>query len=88
VPGSGEPQIALGQTIQLLREANGLTQKDLAEEAGISLSALVHIESGQGDTSWGTVARLAKALDISMEAVADLHEAFVRREEEEGPPPP
>jgi transcriptional regulator with XRE-family HTH domain len=38
----------LGGTLRLRRVAAGLTQEDLATQAGIGLSAVKHLESGQG----------------------------------------
>jgi DNA-binding XRE family transcriptional regulator len=38
----------LGGSLRLRRVAAGLTQEDLATQAGIGLSAVKHLESGQG----------------------------------------
>jgi transcriptional regulator with XRE-family HTH domain len=38
----------LGGSLRLRRVAAGLTQEDLAQQAGIGLSAVKHLESGHG----------------------------------------
>ena len=53
----------LGQTIRAIREAQGLSQKEVAEAAGIDQSYLSMIESGQRrNPGMRIVSRLAQAL--------------------------
>jgi len=44
-----------------LREAAGMTQRELAERAGTSQSAIAAYESGRKSPTWRTVERLAQA---------------------------
>lgn len=53
---------AIGENIRALRLQKNLTQQFLAERSGVSLSALRHLESGQG-ANLGTLIRVARALD-------------------------
>ncbi len=49
----------LGTTVRTLRLSRGLDQRDLAEQAGVSTSALRRLESGQGSTMRTVLAVLA-----------------------------
>lgn len=67
-----EPQPALGSAIRRLRERRGFTQEALAHDAGITTGTLSQIERGQSNPTWGTVRRIAGALNVSMDEVARL----------------
>ena len=43
-----ELALALGENIKTLRLQKNLTQNSLADQAGVSMTALRHLESGQG----------------------------------------
>ena len=53
---------AIGENIRSLRLQKNLTQQTLADQAGVSLTALRHLESGQG-ANLGTLIRAVRALD-------------------------
>lgn len=74
-----EPQPALGKALRQLRERRGLTQEALAHEAGITTGSLSLIERGQRNPSWGTVSRIADALDSSMGEVGKLADKLRRQ---------
>jgi putative hydrolase of the HAD superfamily len=64
----GEDSQALGKALQLARQAAGLTQQDLCQQAQLSYSTLAKIERGAIKTpSVFTVARIASVLEISMD---------------------
>ena len=65
-----EPQEALGRAIRQLRDARGLTQKELADAADVNATAISHIERGRTNPAWGTVKRIAAALDLRVSDVA------------------
>jgi transcriptional regulator with XRE-family HTH domain len=65
-----EPQEALGQAIRQLRDARGLKQKELADAADVNVTAISHIERGRANPAWGTVTRIAAALDVPVSEVA------------------
>jgi len=50
-----------------LRESKGLSQKQLAEIAGLSQRAVSHWEQGLRSPSWDAVLALADALGVSCE---------------------
>jgi transcriptional regulator with XRE-family HTH domain len=65
-----EPQEALGRAIRQLRDARGLTQRELADAADVNVTAISHIERGRTNPAWGTVRRIAGALDVPVSTVA------------------
>ena len=69
---SDQPQPALGKAIRQLRQKRGITQEDLAHEAGITTGTLSLIERGQANPTWGTVNGIAEALDVSMGGLGKL----------------
>jgi transcriptional regulator with XRE-family HTH domain len=61
-----DPQPALGDAIRELRKKRKVTQEDLAHDAGVTVGTLSLIERGKSNPAWGTVKRIAKALDTTM----------------------
>ena len=55
--------------LKLKRVSKGLTQSELADQAGISLFTYQQIESGKGNPRADTVIKLAKALCVSVETI-------------------
>lgn len=53
----------LGERIKQRRLAGGLTQRTLADKAGVSRRALIELEAGTGSTLQ-TLARVLKAMDL------------------------
>jgi transcriptional regulator with XRE-family HTH domain len=51
--------------LKALRIASGLSQKELALKAGLSLSGIADMEQGKRDPYWTTVITLAKALEVT-----------------------
>ena len=58
------PTEAFGLTIRQLRKARGKPQEQLAHEAGLSLTSMARIELGQQEVRFGTLLRLASALEL------------------------
>jgi len=69
---SEQPQAALGNAIRELRAKRGLTQEELAHDAGITTGTLSLIERGQANPTWGTVRSIAAALETSMAQLGKL----------------
>lgn len=67
-----DPQPALGEAIRQLRNKRSLSQEDLAHEAGVTTGTISAIERGNSNPTWGTVKRIARALDVSMPELAKL----------------
>ena len=55
----------LGQNIKYFRTKLGMTQEELAKQAGINRSYLASLERGRRNTTVKTVEMLAKALGVS-----------------------
>jgi transcriptional regulator with XRE-family HTH domain len=68
-----DPELAA--TIRRLREEQGISREGLALHSGITTGSLARIELGQSVPGWDTVRRLAKALDITLVALAAAIEA-------------
>lgn len=58
---------AIGERVRLRRRALKLTQERLAEQVDLSTSFIGHIERGEKKASLETVAKLASALDTSLD---------------------
>ena len=64
---------ALAALLKRLREERGITQEQLAFDAGITTSALSRIERGLNSPGWLTVKQIAEALGLSLsELIAEL----------------
>lgn len=75
-----DPQRALGSAVRSLREEQGLTQPALADRAELEVELIEAIEAGDADPPWGDARRIARALDTSVDRLAELVEEL----EEEG----
>jgi transcriptional regulator with XRE-family HTH domain len=71
-----EPQPALGAAIRKRREELGLSQEELGHVAGIHPTWISHIESGRNNPAWGSVRRIATALDLNVSELAARAEAL------------
>jgi transcriptional regulator with XRE-family HTH domain len=69
-----EPQPGLGAAIRELRLERGISQEDLAHAADTHPTWISHLESGRNNPSWGTVRRIAAALEVSVSDLARLAE--------------
>jgi transcriptional regulator with XRE-family HTH domain len=69
-----QPQPALGAAIRQLRDKRGVTQEDLAHDAGVTTGTLSLIERGKSNPAWGTIKSIAAALGVTVAEVAKLAE--------------
>lgn len=60
---------ALGNAIQRLRKAYNMSLGDLSEQSGVAKSIISQIERNETNPTIGTVQRLSKALDTTLDAV-------------------
>ena len=70
-----EPQTALGRAIRQIRTEKGLSQEQVANDADLHPTWLSHIENGR-NPAWGTVRRIAAALDVKLSELAKVAERF------------
>lgn len=68
-----DPQVALGQAIRQTRLARGLSQEQVAHGADLHPTWISHIEGGS-NPAWGTVRRIASALEVEVSEIARLAE--------------
>lgn len=71
---SNEPQVALGSAVREIRGKTGRTQEEVAQTAGITVAHLSGIERGYANPKWGTVERVADALEVSLVELVKLAE--------------
>ena len=71
-----------GERIKQLRQSQGMTQQDLAEKAGISVSFLSFLESGKRKGSLDSYHKLALSLGLG------LDELFKNLKDKKGPRSP
>ena len=71
-----DPQIALGRAIRLRREELGISQQDLGLEIGYEQGWISHIENGRTNPAYGTVDRIARALQWPMSRLVTLAESI------------
>lgn len=64
--------VALGKAIRQLRKEAKLTQRNLAQQTGISVKELRQIERGRVNADWGTVRHLAYAMEAKLADVFRL----------------
>lgn len=65
--------IRLATEIRALREARGLSQRELAERVGTTQSAIARLEGGNISPSLPTLDKIAEALDAELSVgLADL----------------
>jgi transcriptional regulator with XRE-family HTH domain len=65
-----EPQPSLGQAIRQIRQERGLSQEELGHRAEIHPTWISHIESGRNNPAWGSVRRIAAALELKVSELA------------------
>jgi transcriptional regulator with XRE-family HTH domain len=64
-----DPNPTLGKTIQRLRKAYNMSLGELSEQSGVAKSIISQIERNETNPTIGTVYRLSKALDTTIDEV-------------------
>ncbi|WP_255723619.1 helix-turn-helix domain-containing protein [Sporosarcina sp. ACRSL] len=55
----------VGEHLQMIREAKGMNQEELAEKAGIARARISEIENGRGNATLATLEKVIDALEIT-----------------------
>ncbi len=79
-----QPRETLGERLQRLRVSAGMTQNDLAVAAGVPVKSLRNWEIDHREPGFRAAARLAQALGVTVELLADT----VPRDQAERAPRP
>jgi len=78
--------VTVGPRIKALREAGGLSLRDLADRTGVSAPMLSQVERGETSPTLATAGRIAQGLELSLSQLLRLDEggsvAIVRRDDE------
>lgn len=64
--GSGQGDVDLGVRLKLVREHNGLSQRELAKRAGVPHSSISMIEQGLSSPSVNSLARILSGIPMSL----------------------
>jgi transcriptional regulator with XRE-family HTH domain len=62
----------LGDRIRKIREANNLTQSQIADYCNITSSAYGQIERKANNSTFETLSKIAKAINVSVSFLVDL----------------
>ena len=75
-PASADPlnPAVIGARVRALREAHGLSLRDLAERCGVSAPMLSQVERGETSPTLAVAARIALGLDLSLSQLLRLDE--------------
>ena len=80
--------ISIGPRVKALREAGGLSLRDLAERSGVSAPMLSQVERGETSPTLAVAARIAEGLDLRLSQLLRLDEggavSIVRAAERRG----
>jgi XRE family transcriptional regulator, regulator of sulfur utilization len=66
--------VTVGPRIRALREAGGLSLRDLADRTGVSAPMLSQVERGETSPTLATAGRIAKGLELSLSQLLRLDE--------------
>ena len=67
--------VAVGPRIKALREAGGLSLRDLAERSGVSAPMLSQVERGETSPTLAVASRIAAGLELSLSQLLRLDES-------------
>lgn len=62
------PPSGFGEALRSVRTSKGITQRELAERAGIHANTVARLERGEVEPSWQVVLAAAKALGVDCTA--------------------
>ena len=69
-----EPASAVGPRIRALREAMGLSLRDLGERSGVSAPMLSQVERGETSPTLASAAKIASGLELTLSQLLRLDE--------------
>src|SRR5215216_5552933 len=69
-----DPATAVGPRVRALRDAMGLSLRDLAERSGVSAPMLSQVERGETSPTLAIVGKIAGGLELSLSQLLRLDE--------------
>lgn len=69
-----DSQKQLGIAVRKMRVEAGMSQEELAAQAGLEPSLIARVEAGEADPTWGDARRIATALGTTVDRLAALVE--------------
>lgn len=82
---SPDPQVGFGRALKKIRTEAGLTQRELARRSEVDPSQISEIENGKGNPRWASARRIAAALEIGLDELAEQAQYFEERLREAAP---
>lgn len=73
-PALADPSATVGQRIKALRDAMGLSLRDLAERSGVSAPMLSQVERGETSPTLASAAKIASGLELTLSQLLRLDE--------------
>ncbi|EOR94350.1 hypothetical protein ADIARSV_2478 [Arcticibacter svalbardensis MN12-7] len=64
--------VTIGQTLQKLRESNGVSGSSIAKAAGLSTATYYNVERGYKEASFIVIFRICRFYEISLHEFADI----------------
>jgi len=77
----GREEEMLGVAVREVRKTQGLTQKQVADRAGVHVTYLSDIERGARNPSWKAIAALASGMGVPTADIARRYDALGKRHE-------
>lgn len=75
ITAPAQDQLQIGPRIRALREAMGLSLRDLTERSGVSAPMLSQVERGETSPTLATAGRIAHGLELSLSQLLRLDES-------------
>lgn len=87
--GSGMAQpvpeyVALGRAVRQIRSERGLSQENLALDAGLDRTYVSGVERGRRNPSYGSLLKLALALEVKASLIISTAEDLSEQEDDTG----
>ncbi|MGB6057604.1 MAG: helix-turn-helix transcriptional regulator [Microthrixaceae bacterium] len=76
--------VALGRAVRQIRSERGLSQENLALEAGLDRTYVSGIERGRRNPSYGSLLKLALALEVKASLIISTAEDLSEYEDDTG----
>jgi len=68
-----DPRVLFGRRLRAIRKSRGLSQEDLALDAGLDRTYIGSVENGKRNISIVNICRLAEALQVSPSYLLEFH---------------